>query len=49
MATLSSVWGASWAMTAMTNLGFTTVILMGAAGYGLTGALYVVARRGQGS
>ena len=46
MATLSSVWGASWAMTAITNLGFSAVILMGAAGYALTGALYLVARRG---
>jgi hypothetical protein len=49
MATLSSVWGASWAMTAIINLGFSTVILMGAAGYGLTGALVLVAgsrRRG---
>jgi len=45
MATLSSVWGASWAMTAITNLGFQAVILMGAAGYALTGALYLVARR----
>ncbi len=45
MATLSSVWGSSWAMTAITNLGFSTVILMGAAGYALTGALYLVARR----
>ncbi len=46
MATLSSVWGATWAMTAITNLGFSAVILMGAAGYVLTGALYLVARRG---
>ena len=46
MATLSSVWGAAWAMTAITNLGFSAVILMGAAGYVLTGALYLVARRG---
>jgi hypothetical protein len=45
MATLSSVWGASWAMTAVTNLGFATVILMGAAGYVLTGGLVLVARR----
>jgi uncharacterized membrane protein YhaH (DUF805 family) len=45
MATLSSVWGASWAMTAITNLGFQAVILMGAAGYALTGALVLVARR----
>jgi hypothetical protein len=45
IATLSSVWGASWAMTAITNVGFSAVILMGAAGYALTGALYVVARR----
>jgi hypothetical protein len=45
MATLSSVWGASWAMTAITNLGFSAVILMGAAGYALTGALVLVARR----
>jgi hypothetical protein len=44
MATLSSVWGSSWAMTAMTNLGFSTVILIGAAGYAVTGALYCVAR-----
>ena len=45
IATLSSVWGSSWAMTAIINLGFSTVILMGAAGYALTGALYFVARR----
>jgi hypothetical protein len=45
MATLSSVWGASWAMTAIANLGFSAVILMGAAGYALTGPLYLVARR----
>jgi hypothetical protein len=45
MATLSSVWGSSWAMTAITNLGFSAVVLMGAAGYALTGALYLVARR----
>jgi uncharacterized membrane protein YhaH (DUF805 family) len=45
IATLSSVWGASWAMAAITNLGFSAVILVGAAGYALTGALYVVARR----
>jgi hypothetical protein len=45
MATLSSVWGSAWAMTAITNLGFSAVILMGAAGYVLTGALYLVARR----
>jgi uncharacterized membrane protein YhaH (DUF805 family) len=45
MATLSSVWGASWAMTAITNLGFSAVILMGAGGYALTGALVLVARR----
>ena len=42
IATMSSVWGASWAMTAVTNLGFWVVILMGAAGYALTGALYLV-------
>jgi hypothetical protein len=45
MATLSSVWGSAWAMTAITNLGFSAVILMGAAGYALTGALILVARR----
>ena len=45
IATLSSVWGASWAMTAITNLGFSAVILMGAAGYALTGALVLLARR----
>ena len=45
MATLSSVWGSAWAMTAITNLGFSAVILMGAAGYALTGALVLVAGR----
>ncbi len=45
MATLSSVWGAAWAMAAITNLGFSVVILMGATGYALTGALVLVARR----
>jgi hypothetical protein len=45
MATLSSVWGSAWAMTAITNLGFSAVILMGAAGYALTGALVLVALR----
>jgi hypothetical protein len=45
VATLSSVWGASWAMTAVTNLGFSAVILLGAAGYALTGALCLIARR----
>jgi len=45
VATLSSVWGASWAMTAITNLGLSAVILMGAAGYALTAALYLLARR----
>jgi predicted membrane-bound spermidine synthase len=44
IATLSSVWGSSWAMTAITNMGFSAVILVGAAGYALTGALYLVAR-----
>jgi hypothetical protein len=32
-------------MTAITNLGFSTVILVGAAGYALTGALVLVERR----
>ncbi len=45
VATLSSVWGSSWAMTAITNLGFSAVILIGAAGYGLAGALYLLAHR----
>jgi hypothetical protein len=45
MATLSSVWGSAWAMTAITNLGFSAVIMMGAAGYALTGALVLVVRR----
>lgn len=45
MATLSSVWGSSWAMTAITNLGFSALILIGAAGYALTGVLCLVARR----
>ncbi|HVY37062.1 MAG TPA: hypothetical protein VHM31_03985 [Polyangia bacterium] len=45
MATLSSVWGASWAMTAVTNLGFSVVTLLGAVGYGLVGALVFVSHR----
>jgi hypothetical protein len=45
MATLSSVWGSSWAMTATPNLGFSAVILIGAAGYTLTGALVLAANR----
>jgi len=45
MTTLSSVWGSVLAMTAITNLGFSAVILMGAAGYALIGPLYLVARR----
>jgi len=45
IATLSAVWGSSWAMTAITNLGFSAVILIGAAGYTLTLPLYLVARR----
>jgi hypothetical protein len=45
LSTLSSVWGSVWAMTAITNLGFSVVILIGAAGYSLTGALYLIARR----
>lgn len=45
LATLSSVWGSAWAMTSITNLGFSAVILVGAAGYALTGALVFMARR----
>ena len=45
LATLSSVWGAAWAMTSMTNLGFSVVILIGAAGYAVTGPLCLLARR----
>jgi hypothetical protein len=45
VATVSSVWGSAWAMTAITNLGFSAVILIGAAGYALAGALYLVAHR----
>lgn len=45
LATLSSVWGSAWAMTSITNLGFSAVILLGAAGYALTGALVSTARR----
>jgi hypothetical protein len=45
MATLSSVWGSCWAMTAITNLGFSTVIFIGAAGYALTGVLVLAGRR----
>jgi hypothetical protein len=45
IATLSSVMGSSWAMTATTNLGFSAVVLMGAAGYASIGALYLIARR----
>jgi hypothetical protein len=32
-------------MTAIANVGFSAVILTGAAGYVLTGALYLIARR----
>jgi hypothetical protein len=32
-------------MTAITNLGFSTVVLIGAAGYVLTGALILLAAR----
>jgi hypothetical protein len=39
MATMSSVWGSAWAMTAITNLGFSTVIFVGATGYVLAGGL----------
>ena len=45
IATLSSVMGASWAMTATTNLGFSAVVLMGAAGYASIGATVLIARR----
>jgi uncharacterized membrane protein YhaH (DUF805 family) len=45
IATLSSVWGSVWAMTAVTNLGFSAVILVGALGYALIGAAYLAARR----
>jgi len=45
VATLSSVWGSAWAMAAITNLGFSAVILMGAAGYAVAGGLYLVAIR----
>jgi len=43
LATLSSVWGGAWAMTAVTNLGFSAVILMGAAGYLLIAGAYLLA------
>ncbi|MDD5305975.1 MAG: hypothetical protein PHU25_01515 [Deltaproteobacteria bacterium] len=45
LATLSSVLGSAWAMTAITNIGFSTIILMGAAGYLLVAGIYLAARR----
>jgi hypothetical protein len=45
LATLSSVWGSVWSMTAITNLGFSTVVLIGAAGYAVAGALSFGATR----
>lgn len=44
LATLSSVWGGAWAMTAVTNVGFSAVILMGAGGYLLIAATYLMSR-----
>lgn len=48
LATLSSVLGSCWAMTAIANLGFSAVILLGAAGYAATAAVVLVAQRARG-
>jgi spermidine synthase len=45
LATLSSVLGSAWAMTAITNIGFSTIIIMGAVGYLLVAFIYLAARR----
>ena len=45
IATLSSVVGSSVAMTAITNIGFSTVILLGAACYAVVAFVFIAARR----
>ena len=45
LATLSSVLGSAWAMTAFNNLGFTRVIFLGAGAYVLTALIYLLAPR----
>jgi uncharacterized phage infection (PIP) family protein YhgE len=44
IATLSSVFGSAYAMTAINNLGFTTVILIGVALYTLVAFVYIAAK-----
>jgi hypothetical protein len=44
IATLSSVLGSAYAMTAVKNLGFTTVILIGLVGYITVAFVYMAAR-----
>ncbi|MBN2802516.1 MAG: hypothetical protein JXR91_05445 [Deltaproteobacteria bacterium] len=45
LATLSSVLGSAFAMTAITNVGFSTVIFAGAIGYSTVALIYLAARR----
>jgi hypothetical protein len=45
IATLSSVLGSAIAMTAITNLGFSKIILLGAAGYTIVAGIFLAARR----
>ena len=45
IATLSSVLGSSFAMTAITNTGFSTMILAGAGGYASVALIFVLAKR----
>ncbi len=45
IATLSSVLGSSFAMTAITNTGFSKMIFAGAVGYASVALIYVVAKR----
>ena len=45
IATLSSVLGSALAMTGITNVGFSTMIALGAAGYVLTAGVFALARR----
>jgi predicted branched-subunit amino acid permease len=45
IATLSSVLGSSFAMTAITNTGFSIMIFAGAAGYASVALIYVFAKK----
>lgn len=45
IATLSSVLGSSFAMTAITNTGFSTMIFAGAAGYASVALIFVIAKK----